>query len=204
MSHRRYTTAGFIVESRPYKEAGKILSIFTRDLGMVTAVAQGIRLGTSKLRYHMQDYALIDVSFVRGKEIWRLVGAERSTLDSHEARMACSSARAGVDIDPLLVRSLQVLRRLVQGEEKNEALFATILSLRDFLNSSKLEDRSIIESIIMLRVLQHLGYIHTYNELSIFLQDDSFAPPIIDAMHTTAIKSLAIKEINRALQESHL
>ena len=193
MSHRLYTTAGFIVESRPYKEAGKILSIFTRDLGMVTAVAQGIRLGTSKLRYHMQDYALIDVSFVRGKEIWRIVGAERSALDS-----------IGVHLDPLFIRSLQVLRRLVQGEEKNEALFATILSVRDFLDGSSSEDRSIIEPIIMLRMLRHLGYIQIQSELGVFLHDDSFAPDVLDAMRNSVTKSLAIKEINKALQESHL
>src|ERR1700733_8051707 len=76
MSHRIYTTSGFVVESRPYGEAGKILSIFTRDLGMVNAAAQGIRLVRSKLRYHAQDFSLAKFSLVRGRDLWRVVGAE--------------------------------------------------------------------------------------------------------------------------------
>src|SRR3989338_4347951 len=70
-----HTTPGFIIASRPYGETGKILSIFTRDIGLVGAVAQGIRLEKSKLRYHTQDYSFGTFSFVRGRELWRLTDA---------------------------------------------------------------------------------------------------------------------------------
>src|SRR5690349_11857408 len=70
-----HTTPGFIIGSRPYGEAGKMLSIFTRDLGLVLAAAQGIRLEKSKLRYSAQDYSFGTFSLVRGKEFWRLTNS---------------------------------------------------------------------------------------------------------------------------------
>ena len=73
--HAIHTTPGFIIGSRPYGEAGKMLSIFTRDFGLVTATAQGIRLERSKLRYHAQDLSFGSFSLVRGREFWRLTSA---------------------------------------------------------------------------------------------------------------------------------
>ena len=49
--HPIHTTPGFIIASRPYGETGKILSIFTRDIGLVGAVAQGIPFEKTKIRY---------------------------------------------------------------------------------------------------------------------------------------------------------
>jgi recombinational DNA repair protein (RecF pathway) len=53
--HHIYTNPAFIVHSSPYGEAGKFLLLFTKDFGMIGAVAQGIRLTQSKLRYHIQQ-----------------------------------------------------------------------------------------------------------------------------------------------------
>ncbi len=51
------------------------MSIFTRELGLVRATAQGIRLEKSKLRYSSQLYSFGIFSFVHGKEFWRLTSA---------------------------------------------------------------------------------------------------------------------------------
>lgn len=200
MPHRIYTTAGFVIESRPYGEAGKMMSLFTRELGMVNAAAQGVRLSQSKLRYHVQDFSLAEFSLVRGRDLWRLVGAEKS--------MDTSS-------DPLFVRILTVLRRLVHGEEKNEALFESVSSAHNFLEKEKngKENQTIstsailaAEPIIMLRILHHLGYISVPAQpaLAPFLADDSFTPELLEKMSVPEIKSLAVKEINKALIESQL
>jgi hypothetical protein len=208
MPHRIYTTAGFIIESRPYGEAGRMLTIFTRELGMVNAAAQGIRLGQSKLRYHAQNFSLAEFSLVRGRDLWRLVGAEKNDTLSNS--------------DPLFIRILTILRRLINGEEKNEALFEAVLALHDFLDDNfiKEEDKAnpvdistmtlmtfpAAEPIIMLRILYHLGYISisAQPELAPFLADNSFAPELLSKMSAFSTKSMAVKEINKALQESQL
>jgi DNA repair protein RecO len=206
MPHRIYTTSGFVIESRPYGEAGKMLSIFTRELGMVNAAAAGIRLGQSKLRYHVQDFSLAEFSLVRGRDIWRLVGAEKAEKIAQKN----TADMPNYHHDPLFIRTLAVLRRLIHGEEKNEALFEAVIAAYDFLNTYRTEKAAevtrvtLAEPVIMLRILHHLGYIRKKPELEVFLADNSFAAKLLEKMSISAVKSLAIREINKALEESHL
>ena len=197
MSHHIYTTPGFVVESNAYGEAGKFIYIFTRDLGMVAGVAQGIRLTQSKLRYHAQDFSFANFSLVRGKEIWRIIGAETVLSEVNDIEHSSIGL-----VSPLFVRILKILKRLVPGEEKNEALFDVVLAAYNFLKNSAPADETIAEYIIMLRILHQLGYVRTVPTLEPFLIDNSFRPELFAAM--TIVKSSAAREINAALKESHL
>ena len=170
MSHHIYTTPGFVVDSYPNGESGKFIYIFTRDLGMVAGVATGIRLSQSKLRYHAQDFSLSNFSLVRGKEVWRIVGAESIAADTPPT------------LSPLFVRVLKILRRLIPGEEKNEILFETILSAYYHLASDQSHHQN-VEYIIMLRILHQLGYIRKVATLEVFLTDHSFTPELSVTAH---------------------
>ena len=75
MLHHIYHTEGFVLSGQSVGEANKYFRIFTKDFGMVGAMAQGIRLLQSKLRYSLQDYSYSKISLVRGKQVWRIVGA---------------------------------------------------------------------------------------------------------------------------------
>jgi recombinational DNA repair protein (RecF pathway) len=82
-----HTTPGFIIGSRPSGEAGKLLSIFTQDLGLIRATAQGIRFEKSKLRPFIQDYSVGIFSFVRGKEFWRLTSAQEQKIQDSKFKI---------------------------------------------------------------------------------------------------------------------
>jgi DNA repair protein RecO len=202
MSHRIYTTPGFVIGSRPNGEGGKILFIFTAELGQVMALAQGIRLSKSKLRYHAQDYSLANFSLVRGKDFWRVVGAEAIINEETPAQVSKSTSTATY---ALRVRMLSILSRLLQGEEKNEALFDAVNAAYEFLDSSEAKNSTeLAEPVIMLRILHHLGYVRVIADLGPFLADNSFSPELFEVMKQSGMKMKAIKEINTALQESHL
>jgi len=64
-----------VVGSRASGEASLVLTLFTRELGLVQVYARGVRLHKAKLRYHVQDYAFARVTLVPGVEYWRLIGA---------------------------------------------------------------------------------------------------------------------------------
>lgn len=137
MSYAVYNTKGFILSSSPTGEASRLYSIYTEDFGLIRAKAQGVRLIQSKLRFNLDEYSLCDISLVRGKEFWRLTGSQ-----AHKAHKETALIRA---------RVLNLVRRLVQGEEKNEKLFATLLLL--------VAEEIPSEVSILTRVLSDLGYL---------------------------------------------
>ena len=183
--HHIYTTPAFVIHSTPHGEASKFLLLFTKDFGMIGAVAQGIRLSVSKLRYHVQDSDFSNVSIVRGKEVWRLTGAhelphEQSTL--------------------VHLKILKLLKRLVPGEEKNEKLFEILEELYKYKVSESDFDR--VECLIILRILNTLGYVRSNDEISPFLTDNSLDQKVLEEFSKIKTKALGI--VNNALKESQL
>ena len=77
MAYRHYQTEGLVINSRPYGEADRFYQILTPDFGLISVLAQGVRLEKSKLRYQILNYSLVNIELVRGREYWRLVGAEK-------------------------------------------------------------------------------------------------------------------------------
>lgn len=192
-----HTTPGLIIDSRPYGEAGKMISVFTRDLGLITATAVGIRFEKSKLRYHTQDYSLGSFSFVRGKEFWRLTSAEGTGMEKGKRE----EGREG----ELIARIALLLRRLLHGEEPHPELFGCVESCARFLDAAGSIDQEALktlESIVVLRMLHALGYIGNDEPLRQYIG----APEITDELLERAgpNRTLINQHINKALKESHL
>src|SRR3989338_10312575 len=117
--HHIYHTEGIILGSGSFGEAGKYYHIFTRDLGLVRASASGVRKLSSKLRFVLSDYAYIKVDLVRGKDFWRITSASKtSVLDDVAKKENAYKICANIS---------RLLKRLLQGEDKNEELFADVL-----------------------------------------------------------------------------
>jgi recombinational DNA repair protein (RecF pathway) len=135
VSYAIYTTHGFVLSSAPSGEASKTYAIYTQDFGLIFARAQGVRLLSSKLRYSLDNYIFGKFSLVKGKEVWRITGAEAEPV------RVDSLARA---------RILNLVRRLVQGEEKNEKLFESLLELHG---------QTLSETDALGKVLAALGYL---------------------------------------------
>jgi DNA repair protein RecO len=194
--HTIYTTDSFILKSINFGEANKYYFIFTQEFGLIRVAAQGVRHLKSKLRYGLSDFSFCQVSVVRGKEIWRLTGAEKKLDLKDQDKLL------------LLSRIFSLLLRLLHGEERNDKLFEVVKEGMVFLNnyldnnSKKEEDLANFECIIALRILSALGYIGKLGEFDQFTTSPYFSPELLANMST--LKSRAILEINKSLQETHL
>src|SRR3989344_112639 len=138
--HHIYHTEGVILGSRNSGEAGKHYYIFTRDLGMIYASAQGVRKMSSKLRFVLQDFAYLKIDLVQGKDFWRVTTASKTNLlekiskQSENLRVFANIAR--------------LLKRLLSGVEPNEVLFADLIRGLSVLEKvEKKEDLPNIEAI---------------------------------------------------------
>lgn len=197
MSYHIYTTEGFFIESRNTGESSKYFLIFTKELGLVGAMAQGVRLIKSKLRYHTGNFSYGRVSLVRGKEVWRLTNA------AEEGAILQSTKTNKMNL-ALYARILMTLKRLLHWEEKNESLFEIVHAGFTYLNENNLNEDSVrdFESVLMLRILHNLGYVASSEALEFALKDNLWNTQVIQEMSGSRIK--AVQTINRALRASHL
>ena len=140
MSYHIYTTKGLILSERPLREADRVYSILTRDLGLIRATALGARKESSKLRGGLEPVALVSISLVRGKEYWRTTSVELI----HKVK-------------PLqeILRPLALLEKLVQGEAHHPELFDAL----ERLVASPNTKAEMFEIGFVAQILHHLGYL---------------------------------------------
>ena len=191
MSYKTYITEAFVCGSRANNTSDKSYLLFTREAGMLYASAKSVREERSKQRYSLQEFSYIRVTLVHGKSGWRVTGAE--PISNIYANQSTRQARA-------LVRNIiRLLRRLIQGEFPNQALFDEAKGILLRMHSGNEEG---IEKVLTLRILHSLGYIAPVESLQhIFTESD------IDTVVATlspVLEAECEKVIEYALLESHL
>ncbi len=192
--HHIHHTEGIILGSVNQGEAGKYFHIFTRDLGMVYATAQGVRKISSKLRFVLQDFAYLKIDLVQGKNIFRVTSASKTNILEKITKTP--------ETFEVFANVARLLKRLLAGVEPNEALFNDVLNGLSILEKSKTkEDLLNIEAIIVLRILNNLGYIGEH-EISDNLTKSPFEENLV--FEISKDRSKVLTQINKALKETHL
>ena len=191
--HHIYHTEGIVLGSRNFGEAGKYYSIFTRDFGMISASAQGVRKMSSKLRFVLQDFAYLRIDLVKGKDFWRITNVGKTNKLENLSQPEIFEVFANIS---------KLLKRLLAGEDPNEALFIDLLKGLSILEKSKTRDElRNIEVVIVLRILHNLGYIGSAEALKDLIKSP-FEEELI--FEVSKRRSNILRQINKALKETHL
>lgn len=193
MSHTIYNTEAFILSSYNTGEADKTYRLFTKDLGVITAKATGIRKIASRLRFFVQDFKYIDASLVKGKHYWRLVSA-RPIHDLNSRKSLTTPSR---------IRSLQLVAKLAPTEEPLTNLFEELVAAYTFTSSThpSTEDMESIEALLALKILHALGYWGDVETEMEFIKSP-FDESAIEKIKQT--KKSIIRELNKSLQATQL
>lgn len=202
MAHHIYTTEGFVLGNFPFGEGNSYLHIFTRDLGLIGASARSVRDIKSKLRYGLQDFCYSTVSLVRGKHEWKVTSALSDKNFYH--RFAQDALSKKQDKFLVCAHAFSLIKKLVAGEEKNEALFDILKSSLNFLEENDLskEELSLFECVLMLRIVSNLGYLTSDTNLKTFAESVEWSKELLLRMQDH--KKKAISEINMSIRESQL
>ena len=204
MAYHIYTTDGIILKKTAFGEANMLLHILTRDLGLIMASAQGIRLNTSKLGAHIQEYSYASLSFVKGKNGWKMTNA----IEKNNFFFDCPSyARKTV----AQVGSL--LLKMITGESPHPEIFQTVLTGFEFLKNiadppsrsfgKAKENISNFEILLVLRILHQLGYVSLDSSNRVFLignteWNDELLKKVSES------KIILVGLINKGLKESQM
>lgn len=196
MAHTTYKTKGVVIENITVGEAHCYLILFTEKLGLVRVLARSGREERSKLRYHIQPFSKGNFSLVRGKDVWRLVGASLQQNLYHEY------IEYPFKIS-ILARYFSLLKRIVGFEENQSELFTFLEEGISFLKrSSDQEAVENLEYLLVLRTLLMLGYVGEHKMLTSVLQPTPITPDTLRRI--SPLRRMVIVEINRALRESQL
>jgi DNA repair protein RecO (recombination protein O) len=144
-------TRALVLRTFAFRESDRLVELLSRDCGLVRAVATSAREERSKLRYALEPYTLSEVTLVRGRDVWRIRGAQSE--ESFYRDVAKEKTKVMGNI-------LSLLSRLIAGEEQNRELFDELIVLFSTLKQLELgnEELRAFEVIAVLRMLSELGY----------------------------------------------
>ena len=150
MSYKVYTTEAFVLGARDTGESSRVYTLFTRDLGLVQGYAKSVRMVRSKLKHHLDGHAYLRVSFVRGAEYWRIIGAEGLLSPGDNFQHIRAYARV-----------FDLLRRFLGLDDAHTGLFDELAN--SYKSTSHLiwpsKEAGDLEALLALRTMDHLGYV---------------------------------------------
>ncbi|MBA3733457.1 recombination protein O N-terminal domain-containing protein [Patescibacteria group bacterium] len=193
MAYHIYTTEGIILKRSSFGEANILLYILTKDLGLIIASAQSARLSVSKLRPALQEYSLVSISVVKGKNGWKITNViEKKNYFFNSPG----------EINSLLAKVSQLLLKMIVGESPNPEIYNIVYSGFEYLSEITESENQSFEILIVLRILANLGYVVSDSSTEKFISDSMWDKPKLEEVMT--MKNNFILLINKALKESHL
>ncbi|MEK7636151.1 MAG: DNA repair protein RecO [Patescibacteria group bacterium] len=126
-----YKTEGIILASEKTRESDIALSVFTRDFGKISCVAQGVRKNDSRLRSILQIGAHIDFQFITLRS-----GRFRLTSPALISLYPRGSVRGGTL--PVFLYSLDLCNRIVLEGERDIRLWNLMIKWADHLSRDEM------------------------------------------------------------------
>lgn len=152
MGSHFFTTEALVIGSMRYGEADRIVTLYTRDRGRLSAIAKGIRRVKSKTGGRLEPFSLVRASFHTGRgSLYTVAGVE--TLRTFQGvRDRLFRMEQGAEL-------LASIRRLFPGEEASTPAFN--LLVRGVAQLAEASDRAGAANIVLatkLKLLVLLGY----------------------------------------------
>ncbi len=125
-----YRTKGFVLKKIDLREADRIFTIFTKDLGKLKILGRAVRKIKSKLRGGMGLFYLTNIEFIQGKTYKTLTDA--SLIEGFpNLRKNLKRLKIAYEIS-------EILDDLIKGEEKDERIWDLLKETFQRLNSFSL------------------------------------------------------------------
>lgn len=151
MGSRFFTTEAIVIGSMRYREADRIVTLYTRDRGRLGAIAKGVRRTRSKVGGRLEPFGLVRASLYSGRGLYTVVGVE--TLRTFQGvREELFRMEEGA-------RLLTAVRHLFPEEEASVPAFN--LLVRGVARLAESSEAATAAGVVMatrLKLLAVLGY----------------------------------------------
>lgn len=141
-------TEGVILKRRNFGEADRLVTMYTRDYGKVTALAKGVRRPRSKKAGHLELGNWCKVFIAKGKNLDLLTEVELKLPFGIENFTEQKAVR--------IYHLLELIDALTPDHQKN--LDAYILLVQFLKKCGREEDFNLVSSVFKIKLMSHLGF----------------------------------------------
>jgi len=191
--YETHTTEVFVLDSMDAGEADKDLVLLTKEYGLLRARIAGVRKITSKNRFHIQEGARAHATLVKGRAFWRITALRDSVCDIKKLPARLLRARIAV-----------LIRRLVQGESKDDRLFEHIDGVFSYIERVNPDEGvyEALEYLMAFRICAALGYVGDEPKVAHLCRTSTISDTDIQDAKKYQVDVARI--VNSALYASHL
>lgn len=142
------TTSGVILKKRNFNEADRLLTIFTKDFGKITAIAKGVKRPKSKKAGHLELGNWCKIMVAKGKNLDLIAEVQLKKAFGIENFTEEKANR--------IYHVLELIDSLLAPSQKNLQIYNLLVN---YLNRiSKGEDFNAISAIFKIKLLNYLGF----------------------------------------------
>lgn len=145
-----FQTQGVILSYKDYKEADRLITIYSRDLGKLQVVAQGVRKIKAKLAGHLELFNLSDLQLIARRNSRLLV----TSAINCDVFFGIKAEESKLDIAFALSR---IADEATLEEQRDERIFNLIVESFKFLDSCP-KNCELVYYYFVFNLLVCLGY----------------------------------------------
>ena len=148
MKSRNYSSDGIILQRLNYKEADRILIVFSKQFGKIALLAKGVRKLTSRKRGHLEIFSQIKFSANSGKGF--------DLMTEAEAINTFSKFRINLNKVTLAYYFCEVINKITREGEKQSVVYGLLSAALEQLSTAK--NLKILRKKFIEDLLVDLGY----------------------------------------------
>ena len=147
---RSYTTEGIVIKRSNFGEAGKLITLFTKDQGKVTLIARGLRKLSSKRAGSLELFNLVKFHAVQGK-------TSLDTLTEVQFLNSFPSWKKHLGRITLAYQLCEAIDKLTPDREPHPEIFAILKNSLFEIGKLKIDWKLKIEDWL-IEISRELGY----------------------------------------------
>lgn len=145
---RLYRVEAIVIRRRDWGEADRLLTLYTRELGKIQAVAKGARKPTSRKAGHIELFTHTRLLIARTRSIDIITQAE--TIEAYQA------LRASLEASTMAHYFAELLDRVTGEAEPDQPAFELLCSALSWLGDP--DDPRLVARYYELRLLELAGF----------------------------------------------
>jgi DNA repair protein RecO (recombination protein O) len=145
---RSIRVEGVVLRHSDFSEADRLLTIFTREFGKLSAIAKGVRKARSRKAGHVEPFTRVSLQLARGRDLFILTQAEALNVF------------ANLREDLLLLGTasyvIELIDRSTTEEEENRSLYNLLARTLNRLDRG--DDPNLVTRYFEMRLLDYVGF----------------------------------------------